>query len=343
MLRFGVGIFLLVGWAAPVQAKEATSAELTTARRLFAEATALEASSDWNGAASKLKSALAIKETPGLRYHLAHCEEQLGALVAAALDYERSAELIRNGAPAPDVEPLLPLAQRRLDSRIARLDIVVPQGAAALAEVDGRALPATALGTSLRLDPGTHRVVVRAQGKPDFDGELTLATGEHRTLKVFFDRAGESTPAVAAAATASQPLEPAPRDRGSGSTLRTGVLIGEAALTLAGLGVGIGYALTRDNASRAVLSANAGVDAVAPDDNTYCKQNSGDAACIHAQQAVNHYDQVVRLERIGFITAGTAAGLLIATWAFWPASPRQPTVALSPSPGGALLFASGSF
>src|SRR3954470_2756065 len=119
-----VGILLAVAWSSPLAAKEVSSAELATARRLFAEATALEASSDWNAAVGKLKSAVAIKETPGLRYHLAHCEEQLGALVAASFDYERAAELIRDGAPAPDVEPLLPLAQRRLDSRVAKLDIV---------------------------------------------------------------------------------------------------------------------------------------------------------------------------------------------------------------------------
>lgn len=334
-----VGILVFGLWATPLSAKEPSAAELATARRLFTEATALEASSDWKSAAGKLENALAIKETPGLRYHLAHCEEQLGALVAASSDYERAAELIRSGAPAPDVEPLLRLAQRRIDSRVAKLDIVVPPGKSALAEVDGRLLPATTLGTSLRLDPGPHRVLVRAKDEADYRAELTLGTGEHRTLKVFFREGAETRPAQAegpALATArpsepggSAPPAPAANDNGSGSAARTGVLIGEAALTLAGLGVGVGYALARDDASAAVAQANAAM----PSEDT--RKN--------VATANEHLDQVVRRERIGFITAGASAGLMFATWMFWPASPERPAVAVRPSPGGALLFAKGAF
>lgn len=349
-----LGILLVVACSSPLAAKEASSAELATARRLFAEATALEANSDWNAAVSKLKSAVAIKETPGLRYHLAHCEEQLGALVAASFDYERAAELIRSGAPAPDVEPLLPLAQRRIDSRIAKLDIVVPAGTPALAEVDGRSLPRSALGTSLRLDPGPHRVVVRANGEADYQAELSLGTGERRTLKVFFHEATEGRPSErprSTALAAAAPNEPAgprtpgpvQRDARSSSAVRTSILIGEAALTLAGVGVGIGYAFARDDASAAVVRANDAVDAVATDNSHYCSENPGDGPCKQMSSATEHFDQVVRRERVGFITAGTAAGLMIATWVFWPASPRRATVALSPSPGGALLRASGAF
>jgi hypothetical protein len=335
-----VGILLFGLWASPLSAKEPSAGELATARRLFAEATALEASSDWKAAAGKLENALAIKETPGLRYHLAHCEEQLGALVAAASDYDRAAELIRSGAPAPDVQPLLPLAQRRIDSRVAKLDIVVPPGKSALAEVDGRSLPATTLGTSLRLDPGPHRVVVHAKDEADYRAELTLGTGERRTLKVFFRDDADAKPAQARPGTAlatagpsepggSAPPAPAPNDHGSGSALRTGVLIGEAALTLAGLGVGIGYALARDDASAAVAQANAAT----PSEDT--RKN--------VATANEHLDQVVRRERIGFITTGASAGLMFATWMFWPASPERPAVAVRPSPGGALLFAKGTF
>jgi hypothetical protein len=341
----------LLVWTSPLWAKEPSPGKLATARRLFAEATALEASSDWNAAASKLKSALSIKETPGLRYHLAHCEEQRGALVAASADYERAAQLIRSGAPAPDVAPLLPLAQRRIDSRVAKLDLVVPPGVPALAEVDGRLLPATTFGTSLRLDPGPHRVSVRAAGEADFQADLTLGTGEHRTLKVFFHDGADADPAQVPSATAlasdapsaprgSAPQAPVRSDHGSRSGLRTGVLAGEAALTLAGLGAGFGYALARDDASAAVLRANA---TIPPGDERYCVENAATQGCANVAAAVEHFDRVVRRERIGFITAGAAAGLLLATWVLWPASPQRPAIAVSPSPGGALLYASGAF
>jgi hypothetical protein len=229
----------------------------------------------------------------------------------------------------------------------------VPPGTSALAEVDGRRLPKAALGTSVRLDPGPHRVYVRASGEVDYHAELTLGTGERRTLKVFFHEAEEKTPrapasTALAAAAPSEPTGPVSsptrkRDESSSSAVRTSILIGEAALTLAGVGVGIGYALGRDEASTAVVQANADVDAVAAGNSRYCLENSATAACKQAASASEHFDQVVRRERVGFITAGTAAGLMIATWLFWPAAPRRPSVTLSPSPGGALLFASGAF
>ncbi|HSU38533.1 MAG TPA: hypothetical protein VLJ38_03165, partial [Polyangiaceae bacterium] len=133
------------------------------------------------------------------------------------------------------------------------------------------------------------------------------------------------------------------RDARSSSAVRTSILIGEAALTLAGVGVGIGYAFARDDAFAAVSKANADVDAVALENSDYCLENRGAAACKQMSSATEHFDQVVRRERVGFITAGTAAGLMIATWVFWPASAQRATVALSPSPGGALLCASGAF
>src|SRR5882724_4575305 len=68
-------------------------AEIMLARRLFAEARAREEAKDWPTAASKLNEALAIKETAGLRFHLAYCEEQQGLLVEALVDYERSEDL----------------------------------------------------------------------------------------------------------------------------------------------------------------------------------------------------------------------------------------------------------
>src|SRR5262245_45898151 len=76
---------------------EPTATELAVARRLFAEAVDLEHDERWELAASKLRDALAIKDTPGLRFHLAHCEEKRGHLVEAMLNYDRASELIAAG------------------------------------------------------------------------------------------------------------------------------------------------------------------------------------------------------------------------------------------------------
>ncbi len=53
---------------------EPSAADIASARRLFSEATELRRAGQWSDAAAKLREAIAIKETPGLRFHLAHCE-----------------------------------------------------------------------------------------------------------------------------------------------------------------------------------------------------------------------------------------------------------------------------
>jgi hypothetical protein len=341
-----LGALLLVAPAARGQGRQSSSGDVAAARRLFGEAAELEAHSEWSAASVKLKSALAIKETPGLRYHLAHCEEQLGAYVEAAADYDRAAELIRAGAAAPDVEPLLPLAQRRLESRIAKLDIVVPTGISAAAELDERALAASALGTSLKLDPGVHHVIVRAAGHAEYRAFVSLSIGEHRTLKIVFpDPAPAPSSAPPAVAGRSQTSEstvlnraPAVSERRPRSGLRTALLIGEAALAAAGAGVGIGFGLARPAAARRVYVAQGNV----PADARACADEPN-GACSELSDAISAYRRDVHLETIGFAGAGVAAGLFAATWAFWPSARAEVAVTLRPAAGGGVLSARGVF
>ncbi|HEX5101896.1 MAG TPA: hypothetical protein VFV94_20445 [Polyangiaceae bacterium] len=321
--------------ALPLRAQPGPAA-LEEARSLFADATALEAQGDYRAAAKKLERALAIKETPGLRYHLAHCEEQLGALVAAGNDYDRAAELIRAGASAPDVEPLLPLAADRLASRVARLEIVVPAGARASAELDGVALPDSAFGAPVKVDPGAHRLLVRSPGQPDFSADLSFASGERRTIKVFV----EATPPPRD----SSPVAPPPSHRSEQSGLggRGVVLLSEAALTLTGLGLGVGFLVARGNAAERVGHAQSAVDAASPGTNG-CGGQPALAACTDLEQALDEHSRASTLATVSFVGAGVAASALVMTWALWPSSSRATSLALHPRAAGIELTARAWF
>jgi len=323
--------------ALPLRA-EPGPAELGEARSLFADATALEAQGDYAAAAGKLKRALSIKETPGLRYHLAHCEEQLGALVAAGNDYDRAAELIRAGASAPDVEPLLPLAADRLASRVARLEIVVPAGAHASAELDGVALPPSAFGGPVKVDPGAHRLLVRSPGQADFRADLSFASGERRTIKVFVEAAPPPQGSPPA------PVAPPPSQQADQGALggREVVLLSEAALTLTGLGLGIGFLVARNNAAGRVEHAQSGVDAASPG-TSGCGTQPAPAACTDLEQALDDHSRASTLATAGFVGAGVAASALAVTWALWPSSSRATAVALHPRAAGIELTARAWF
>ncbi|HEV8550614.1 MAG TPA: hypothetical protein VGQ57_16325 [Polyangiaceae bacterium] len=331
--------FGMAALASPVRA-EAPSADIARARELFADATALEAAGDYGAARVKLEGALAIKETPGLRYHLAHCEEQSGALTEAGANYERAAELIRAGATAPDVEPLLPAASARIDAHVARLEIVVPPGIVATAELDGKVLPPAAPGGVVKVDPCAHRLRVFSPGHADFTADMAFSSGERRTVKVFFDTSGPAPAEAPMAATASRA---APEGNAWHFGGREVVILGEAALTLTGLGLGIGYTIARGNAAERVEQAQAVVDAGSGGGNAGCDATPSPPACADLSHALDDHRRTTTIATASFVGAGVAAGALALTWALWPASHGPLTVAIHPQATGVGMLAGGRF
>lgn len=331
--------FLLVSTAVLPLGAEPAPTELAEARSLFGQAVVLEGEGDYPAAAAKLELALAIKETPGLRYHLAHCQEQSGALVAAGTNYERASELIRRGAAAPDVEPLLPVAAHRLESRLAKLSLVLPARVDASVEVDGQAVGPAALGAPIDLDPGPHRVLVRSPGHADFRADLSFSSGEHRTVRVLFDSSGES-PAVAPHASPPARTDHRPKSPASSIDGRKLVLASEAVVTLVGLGLGVGFLAVRSNAADGAETAERDLDSLSG--------SSGCAsapvpACEELRRAIEEHQRATTVATASFIGAGVAAGALALTWALWPASSTTASLALRPQTAGIELRAGGAF
>jgi tetratricopeptide (TPR) repeat protein len=98
------------------------------ARRLFDEGRAAEDSARWHEAAEKFRQATTIKDTPGMRFHLARCEEEQGAFVEALVEYDRARELIDSGVRAADVEKLLADAREHARAKVALLTLELPSG-----------------------------------------------------------------------------------------------------------------------------------------------------------------------------------------------------------------------
>jgi hypothetical protein len=317
-------------WAQP-------AGDVNTARRLFQEATALEQSSDWEKASQKLDAALAIKETPGLHFHRAHCAEQLGQLVLASRHYDRSEELIRAGATAPDVAELLTAARVRMLARVPRLTLTLPSDVVgATLEIDGTQV-SDPPGTAVLLDPGRHRIVARAPGRNEFATEITLVEGQTRTLEVAL-AAPRWTPIPAPAETRK------PEHEASGFGAREIVLVGEATLAVAGLAAGIGFSIAKGSASdRATEAQELSDDQTANDDFSSCEGENPAPACADLHAAIADHEQATRFATIGFITAGVGAAATVATWALWPSERATMTASVLWNPGGATLTLRGRF
>src|SRR6266542_602657 len=103
---------------------DAVPTEIALARRLFTEARAAEDAKDWPLATAKLREAISIKETAGLRFHLAYCEEQQSMLVEALIDYERSQDL--TAGTNDDLRKQVPAKRESLHKRIPTITLLTP-------------------------------------------------------------------------------------------------------------------------------------------------------------------------------------------------------------------------
>jgi hypothetical protein len=148
----------------------------------------------------------------GTLLNLADCEEKLGHL-GLALAYWRQAEALAQ-ATGDDRAPVARDRAGKLAPRVPRLRLDLgpsaPPGTTVLR--DGVELGAGSLGTSLPLDPGTHRVTVRCPGRPDRVVEVTLGEGDNRALVL---APAEAIPGAAPAPPPAPSSRPAPASSAS--------------------------------------------------------------------------------------------------------------------------------
>jgi hypothetical protein len=319
-----------------------SAADIASARRLFSEATALREAGQWSEAAAKLREAIAIKETPGLRFHLAHCEEQEGHLLEARDDYDRADALIRQGAAASDVAARLAPARVALRERIPTLVVHAPPDARAVGlEIDGEMIATEQLGSPIQLDPGVHNIMVSAAARDPFRLELTLKEGEDRVVEA---QLAERPPAPSKGAPVPPPVPPAaaPKEalqstekRGFG--LREGILIGEGVVTAAGLGLGVTFLIEANEQSELIARLNASLEG----DASACDKPRPQLVpqCSALKQAAidKHDDQVFALA--GMIVAGVGAASLVTTWLLWPTERANQSahIQIIPAIGGAVV------
>ncbi|HEX3773043.1 MAG TPA: hypothetical protein VHV51_01195 [Polyangiaceae bacterium] len=325
---------------------EPGASELSNARQAFQSAVALEGEQKWALAAQKLHEAISIKDTPGLRFHLAHCEERLGSLVEAALDYERANELLRHGAKAPDVEKLLGPASAELKPRVPHLTLQLPADVAnPLVVLDGKQVAPSELSSGLALNPGAHQLKVSAPGRMNFERAFSLKEADRVSIAVSLPSeqapgvvvptisTTPSAPGPAAQTPAAEPppsaKPPAPSSPRAPAKLY--LLIGESAITVAGLAVGIGYSVAGSSASDRVLSTQAQIDQAAPGNAAACSAPNASlsGSCANLRSAIDDHDRDGTVSAIGFICAGAGAAALVTTWLAYPrvrASGSSPAV-----------------
>jgi hypothetical protein len=327
-------------WAEP------SSNEIANARRLFTEARAAEDLRDWAGATAKLRGAISVKETAGLRFHLAYCEEQQGMLVEALADYERSEDLGKQGNE--DFVAQLPARRESLHKRIPTVLILLPPTVSdVVISVDGHLVPSAFLGKPMALNPGQHKLAASSPGRVGFTTDVTLKEGDALVTSASMPPADDrktvsSLPSAAAKPDSPQrPSPPSPASfTGAGSAPGSGrpyALVAEATVALGALAVGIGYTVGATSADNRADNARARVPAQG------CSPGADSAACTELQHFVDlaQTDRFIAL--LGFIGAGVSTAAFAGTLVLWPGSSVKASIVPHGTPTAPGLALVGRF
>ncbi len=210
-------------WATAASAGEPSPKDVREARELFAKAEQDEASGHFDDALAKLEQAIRIKATPGLRFHVGYAKEKLGRYREALADYEE-AERLAHTEKKDEVLAALKDVLPSLRERIPVVEISVADPVFTVSVDQGDAAP---YREPLRLDPGPHRLVIRAGGRRDYQKDILLRERD----RLHMDAVLEPLPLAKTFANEPPPLAPPP----SSKTTAIGMAVGAGILVAGGV------------------------------------------------------------------------------------------------------------
>jgi len=172
-LRAGVFALLLL-------APRAASAQ--EARELFTQGQAAYETGDYDTAVARWQRAYEVDPRPLLQYNLAQAYERLGQLDRAVTAYRSYVE----NTPGDDARAQSARARiASLEARLTRTSVRLTGGVeGARVTIDGEERGLLPHPDPFRLEPGTHRIVVRADGYEDFVSSVAVSAGQAAELPV---------------------------------------------------------------------------------------------------------------------------------------------------------------
>lgn len=289
------------------------------AQQLYQEAREHQGQKQWVACETKLRRALTILETPGLRFHLAFCKEQQHRWVEGLVDYRRASELISGGVEAADVAALLPDAIANLERLTPTLTLFfeeTPEGTQMY--LDGKPLSTRLAGSPVPVNPGGRRVEVSAPGHVAFMQTINLLPEDRRELRVHLipERATAETAPAAAGQVVFSP--PDPRAARGPVTAQVVVLATEALVTLGALGVGVGFTAEASSRERDRERLRADLE-----EETSCSGSNPGALCAGVTQANLDARDARDIATVAYIGAAVGAAAFLTTWLLWPESEQS--------------------
>lgn len=191
-IALGVACLLLLGAAAVLtptaHAQQDAAAPALTARELFRQGQVAYENGAYEEAARLWEQAYQVEAVPALQYNLAQAYGRLGRLS------DELAALQLFVARAEPENPQLGSARARLGTlqeRLARTGIQIEgQHAGATVIIDGEVRGQMPIDTILSVGPGSHVLLVQADGYQDFRATVAVPEGETISVALVLEEHG---------------------------------------------------------------------------------------------------------------------------------------------------------
>lgn len=191
-------------------------ADSVTAEALFQSGREAMDKGDAKSACDRFEESYRIEPKPGTALNLGNCREQLGQVASAWQRFQEAAQTL---SPEDARAPIAKQRAAALVAKVPKLLLRLPPGADGWVVLrDGVELGRASLNLALPVDPGPHRIEVRAPGRAPNVITVEIATSEQRELEL---SAGPAQARATATVTAPPPPKPS-----SGGTRALGWALG---------------------------------------------------------------------------------------------------------------------
>jgi hypothetical protein len=307
---------------------------------------------DLEGARTAFAAAWAERQHFAIALSLAEVEMQLGLFLDAAEHWR----FVLANLPA-DLADKRPYAQEQLAQCKKHIGTVTfrvqPDGATIY--VDGRRVAEAPLNRELYLSPADHEVYAEKDGKRSALRTVRSVAGSKLSFELVVSTPPNTQAPSASPAGMLQPsavAQVAPSDEPSpGPSLRTPMLVGGVALTLASAAFGTVYVLKSNAASddaQRVLQEAEDVRDPSVDPASVCAVEERPQACDEATARLSDKNHFRNVAIAGFVATGVFAVATTTTYWLWPSdgrasSSRRAVFAPTFAPRFAGVTVAGSF
>jgi hypothetical protein len=300
------------------------------AEELFREGNSAFAAGDFRTAYVAYREAWTLRRSFDIACNLGRTEAELMLSRDAAehLDYCLRTFSVSSRSEMKDAYKRFRDLFTKVRSEVAALRIEArPPGTEIT--VDGARYGVAPLGRDVFVDPGQHRVVGRFAGFSDAQRIVQVEAGGTLSVNLTLTQATPATPTAPAAPTpTAPPMTRLPQRTPANAKARTIVVASGAALSLAGMGIGLGFLLKADSAADRVDELNATLQSRG----NACSAGSMSSSCSALRTDIDSEKRSRDIASAAF-TAGAVASLAtLGAWLLIPDSRPDRTSGVRATP-----------